>query len=100
MTCEFTNGNRMTLHKISPRKNRFEAILDWLEKNKKDSLVTKTSLMIAPSYTFRIVDILITNFHQPRSTLLLLVAAFIGEDWKRAYTYALDNDFRFLKLWR
>jgi S-adenosylmethionine:tRNA ribosyltransferase-isomerase len=77
-------------------KESLEAILDWLEKNKKDSLVTKTSLMIAPSYTFRIVDILITNFHQPRSTLLLLVAAFIGEDWKRAYTYALDNDFRFL----
>ncbi len=77
-------------------EDSLHAILDWLEKNKKDSLVTKTSLMIAPSYKFRLVDILITNFHQPRSTLLLLVAAFIGEDWKRAYTYALDNDFRFL----
>lgn len=82
-------------HEIST-EDSLQAILKWLKQNKKDSLITKTSLMIAPSYTFRLVDILITNFHQPRSTLLLLVAAFIGEDWKRAYTYALDNDFRFL----
>lgn len=77
-------------------KPALEAILRYLEKTGKDTLVTRTSLMIAPSYTFRLVDILITNFHQPRSTLLLLVAAFIGEDWKNAYTYALDNNFRFL----
>jgi len=52
--------------------------------------------MIAPGYWFRYPDILITNFHQPRSTLLLLIAAFIGEDWIKAYQYALDHDFRFL----
>ena len=55
-----------------------------------------TSLMIAPGYTFRYPDILITNFHQPRSTLLLLIAAFIGEDWRKAYHYALGSGFRFL----
>jgi len=61
-----------------------------------ESLITRTSLLIAPPYQFRLVDILITNFHQPRSTLLLLVAAFIGEEWKSVYTYALENNFRFL----
>ena len=52
--------------------------------------------MIAPGYQFRIVNGLITNFHQPQSTLLLLVAAFIGEDWRKVYDYALTNNFRFL----
>ena len=52
--------------------------------------------MIMPGYRFRVVNSLITNFHQPKSTLLLLVSAFIGEDWRRAYRYALDNGFRFL----
>ena len=72
------------------------ALLQWMENCKIDLLITRTSLLIAPSYTFRVVDILITNFHQPRSTLLLLVAAFIGKDWKSVYTYALENGFRFL----
>jgi S-adenosylmethionine:tRNA ribosyltransferase-isomerase len=52
--------------------------------------------MIVPGYTFKMTDVLITNFHQPKSTLLLLIAAFIGDDWKRVYDYALENDFRFL----
>lgn len=56
----------------------------------------QTQIIIAPGYSFKIIDILITNFHQPKSTLLLLVAAFYGEKWKEAYRYALDNDFRFL----
>jgi S-adenosylmethionine:tRNA ribosyltransferase-isomerase len=72
------------------------SLLNWMNENKKDSLLTRTALLIAPSYDFKIVDILITNFHQPRSTLLLLVAAFIGNNWKSIYTYALENDFRFL----
>lgn len=55
-----------------------------------------TQLMILPGYRFRTVDKIITNFHQPRSTLLLLIASFVGDDWKRIYRYALDNDFRFL----
>ena len=77
-------------------KDALISLLQWMDKHKMDSLLTKTSLLIAPSYPFRLVDMLITNFHQPRSTLLLLVAAFIGEDWKRVYTYALENNFRFL----
>ena len=59
-------------------------------------LIVKTQILIAPGYPFKIANALITNFHQPQSTLLLLVSAFIGEDWKRVYQYALDNDFRFL----
>jgi S-adenosylmethionine:tRNA ribosyltransferase-isomerase len=72
------------------------SLISWMDSQKLTSLVTRTSLLIAPPYRFRVVDILITNFHQPRSTLLLLVAAFIGEKWKSVYTYALENDFRFL----
>ena len=79
-----------------PLKDALRALLQWMENYKTDLLITRTSLLIAPSYTFRVVDILITNFHQPRSTLLLLVAAFIGKDWKSVYTYALENGFRFL----
>ena len=77
-------------------KDALHSLLQWMDKHKMNSLLTRTSLLIAPSYKFKLVDILITNFHQPRSTLLLLVAAFIGEDWKRVYTYALENNFRFL----
>ena len=56
----------------------------------------KTGLMIAPGYKFMMVDGLITNFHQPKSTLLLIVSALIGKDWKKVYDYALKNDYRFL----
>jgi S-adenosylmethionine:tRNA ribosyltransferase-isomerase len=59
-------------------------------------LTGQTQMMIAPGYRFRVIDGLITNFHQPNSTLLLLVAALIGPDWKKVYQYALENDFRFL----
>jgi S-adenosylmethionine:tRNA ribosyltransferase-isomerase len=52
--------------------------------------------MIAPGYRFKIADALITNFHMPKSTLMVLVSAFIGDDWKLVYDYALNNDFRFL----
>ncbi|MFN9115618.1 MAG: S-adenosylmethionine:tRNA ribosyltransferase-isomerase, partial [Bacteroidota bacterium] len=55
-----------------------------------------TQLLIAPGYTIRMVNALITNFHQPASTLLLLVAACIGEDWRKVYQYALEHDYRFL----
>lgn len=72
------------------------ALIEWMKHQMKSSLVSRTSLLIAPPYKFRVVDILITNFHQPRSTLLLLVAAFVGDDWKNIYDYALGNNFRFL----
>ncbi len=67
-------------------------ILDWLDRNRLTALHTGTQIIIAPGYTYRIV----TNFHQPQSTLLLLVSAFIGDDWRRMYDYALSHDFRFL----
>jgi S-adenosylmethionine:tRNA ribosyltransferase-isomerase len=74
----------------------FRALDHWLTLNGKTELYTTTRLMIVPGYRFRVVNTLITNFHQPGSTLLLLVAAFMGDSWKNAYQYALDNDFRFL----
>lgn len=72
------------------------ALLVWLQQNRTERLVTKTQIIIAPGYTFRIVKGLITNFHQPQSTLLLLVAAITGNNWKNIYQYALDHQFRFL----
>jgi S-adenosylmethionine:tRNA ribosyltransferase-isomerase len=72
------------------------ALLQWMEEKKTDRLFTQTQLLIAPGYTFKIINAIITNFHQPRSTLLLLVAAAVGNDWKKIYNYALENDFRFL----
>ena len=72
------------------------ALLQWMQKNETELLITKTQIIIAPGYDFKIAQALITNFHQPQSTLLLLVSALIGDDWKKVYQYALDNDFRFL----
>lgn len=71
-------------------------LLAWLRKNKTEKLICKTQLLIVPSYELRIANALITNFHQPSSTLLLLVAAVVGDDWEMIYDYALENDFRFL----
>jgi S-adenosylmethionine:tRNA ribosyltransferase-isomerase len=71
-------------------------LLAWLRKNKIEKLICKTQLLIVPSYELRIANALITNFHQPGSTLLLLVAAVVGDDWKMIYDYALEHDFRFL----
>ena len=68
----------------------------WMINENKNFISASTQLCITPGYKFRVVDNLITNYHQPRSTLLLLVAAFIGDDWKRVYSYALENEFRFL----
>jgi S-adenosylmethionine:tRNA ribosyltransferase-isomerase len=73
-----------------------EAILRFLDSRRRDSLAAQTRLMIVPGYRFRIVRGLITNFHQPQSTLLLLVSAFVGDAWKGIYDYALHNHFRFL----
>lgn len=73
-----------------------KALLAWMRKNKFKRLICKTQIMIAPSYQLKIATALITNFHQPNSTLLLLVAAIVGDEWKKIYDYALENDFRFL----
>ena len=71
-------------------------LANYLEKTGCGSYTGRTELMIVPGYRFRVVDGMITNFHMPQSTLLLLVAAFIGQEWKVAYEYALQHDFRFL----
>jgi S-adenosylmethionine:tRNA ribosyltransferase-isomerase len=77
-------------------KDALQSLLQWMEENKMERLITKTQIIIAPGYQFRIAKGLITNFHQPQSTLLLLIAALAGPGWKEMYDYALENDFRFL----
>jgi len=79
-----------------PMTQSFQAIRDWMDKQQMEEFVASTRLMIVPGYEFHVADTLITNFHQPRSTLLLLIAAFIGESWREAYHFALQNGFRFL----
>ncbi len=81
---------------LPAKKESFEAILKYMNDSKQDKLTGETEIFILPSYTFRVCDALITNFHMPETTLILLVAAFIGEDWKKNYQSALDNDYRFL----
>ena len=71
-------------------------ILEWMTRNGDDDMHGETQLMIAPGYRYRTITGMVTNFHQPKSTLLLLVSAFIGDRWKEAYRYALDHGFRFL----
>lgn len=73
-----------------------QAILDYLDETHQDTLHAETQIMIKPGYEFHVVNQLITNFHQPKSTLLLLVSAFVGGDWHTIYDYALSHDFRFL----
>jgi len=113
------NGNGADLHHIAvgqwepyTAKNActpaeaLNALATYMKAHTMRKLVTRTQILIAPGYTFRIVSGLVTNFHQPRSTLLLLVAAFIGSDWRKVYDHALANRFRFLSygdgalLWR
>ena len=77
-------------------KESLHALINWMNANHQTKLIAKTQIIIAPPYTLKIVKALITNFHQPKSTLLLLVATVIGTDWNKVYNYALQNDFRFL----
>jgi S-adenosylmethionine:tRNA ribosyltransferase-isomerase len=77
-------------------KEAFQALEQWLVLNRMPDLFTSTRLMIVPGYRFRVINTLVTNFHQPGSTLLLLVGAFLGQSWKSVYQYALENGFRFL----
>ena len=73
-----------------------QAIIDYLDRNGLEALHSSTQIIIAPGYQYKIVKMLVTNFHQPQSTLLLLVSAFLKGDWKKVYDYALSHDFRFL----
>lgn len=88
------------------RSEAMQQIVSYLDRTGADRLVSATRIIIAPGYRFRVIDGIITNFHQPRSTLLLLVSAFVGGDWRAIYDYALAHDYRFLSygdsslLWR
>lgn len=79
-----------------PADQAYRNVLNWMDDNELDHLDGDTQLMIAPGYTYHVINGLITNFHQPKSTLLLLVSALIGDAWRDCYQYALDHDFRFL----
>ena len=70
--------------------------MSYLETNGLTELKIGTRIIIVPGFRFRLVDLMVTNFHQPESTLILLVSAFVGGDWKTIYDYALANGFRFL----
>ena len=86
---DMTAANHSTLEALN-------FLTDWMNLHNKNTLFTRTQILIVPGYKFRLANMLVTNFHQPRSTLLLLVAAAIGNDWKKMYDYAMKNDFRFL----
>lgn len=73
-----------------------QALLDWMDGQGLSTLHSSTQIIIAPGYDYKIVKLLVTNFHQPQSTLLLLVSAFVKGDWRKIYDYALSHDFRFL----
>jgi len=99
------NGNEnFAIEKLEPyqspqkatRSEAFSAILAWMDKNNLSQIIGATEIFIFPGYQFRVCDGLITNFHQPGSTLILLVAAFIGEDWHKVYQEADTNGYRFL----
>ena len=82
-------------HEIDFRKS-YSNVLDWMARHDADILLGETQLIIAPGYKYHVISGMITNFHQPKSTLLLLVSALIGDEWKRCYRFALDHGFRFL----
>jgi S-adenosylmethionine:tRNA ribosyltransferase-isomerase len=84
--------NKLSLHES------IENVLSYLEQNQLDQLMGETEIFIYPGYQFRVVQGLITNFHLPKSTLILLIAAFVGNDWKRIYHHALENNYRFLSF--
>jgi S-adenosylmethionine:tRNA ribosyltransferase-isomerase len=83
-------------HQLPSAQKSIHAILDHMQQQRLDKMVGETEIFIFPGYQFRICSGLITNFHMPKSTLILLIAAFVGEDWKKIYAHALKNNYRFL----
>lgn len=81
---------------VLPATRAISNLVEWLDRNHATTLHSSTQIIIAPGYEYKIVEMLVTNFHQPQSTLLLLVSAFVKGHWRRIYDYALANDFRFL----
>lgn len=91
--------NQWDPYKIESQISKKEAmsiLIQFLEKHNISFIEASTEIMIVPGYQFRITDAIITNFHQPKSTLLLLISAFVGEDWKNIYKHALEHNYRFL----
>lgn len=86
----YTSAAKYTL------EESLDALIAYLKSNGLDELKVGTRIIIVPGYDFKVVDVLVTNFHQPQSTLLLLISAFVGGDWRNIYDFALANDFRFL----
>ena len=82
--------------KVITAEDSIRHLLAYLDKDGLNVLHSSTQIIIAPGYTYKIVKALVTNFHQPQSTLLLLVSAFLKGDWRKVYDYALSHDFRFL----
>ncbi len=93
---QFEPYEEATGHESVSSQEALQAIVDYLEVTGQETLHAETQIMIKPGYQFHVVDQLITNFHQPQSTLLLLVSAFVDGDWKTIYDYALGHGFRFL----
>ena len=83
------------IHEVTVNQS-LTAILDYLKQHDTDMLRASTCLIILPTYTRHLVNGLITNFHQPKSTLLLLISNFLGDNWRRIYQHALDHEYRFL----
>ncbi|KAA6301527.1 MAG: S-adenosylmethionine:tRNA ribosyltransferase-isomerase [Candidatus Ordinivivax streblomastigis] len=86
----YENSDLLPIHRV------LQNILNYMNRKKLDVLTTHTQILIAPGYSFKLVNGMITNFHQPKSTLLLLISTFVDGDWRSIYDYALQNDFRFL----
>lgn len=103
--CQVAAGNYdMVVEQWEPYQNDYtlsakealDALIAYLDNQNSDILHASTRIIIVPGYTFKMVNALMTNFHQPHSTLLLLLAAFVGEEWRAIYRYAMDNGYRFL----
>ncbi|MDX5337814.1 MAG: S-adenosylmethionine:tRNA ribosyltransferase-isomerase [Cyclobacteriaceae bacterium] len=82
--------------KVPNKTESLKAILEWMDSRQLDSILGQTEIFIFPGYQYRMIQGLITNFHQPGSTLILLIATILGEDWKNVYQEALDQNYRFL----
>jgi S-adenosylmethionine:tRNA ribosyltransferase-isomerase len=95
---KITQWDAYDLPQDIPTQQALEALKNWLASNNMKQLIIPTQLLIAPGYEIRTVDGILTNFHQPESTLLLLIYAFVGQDWKQIYSHALENNYRFLSF--
>jgi S-adenosylmethionine:tRNA ribosyltransferase-isomerase len=95
LTLSQWEAYELAVHAV-PAEQALQSLLHWMDFQQQDRLITRTQIIIAPGYEFRMIKGLITNFHQPQSTLLLLVAAITPGGWKNIYDYALAHDFRFL----